>query len=268
MDFPESYETQIDKYNLLVGVMTAVSQGAAGRPSETNKHYWASILFTRLCGSSVSLLLLLPRSPRVKADFDNWDFSAVAALGRQILECYLTFFYLCIDATTEDEWNTRWNVFNLHDCTSRIKMFGCFGSKPEEVKEFIERADELKTRLKLNSYFLSLEERKQKEILKGSSAYLLTQDEIITKMGGDTMNFRGIYRFLSAHVHSLPLSFYRIGDQNRGRGLENQIEKNYICFTLEYLCEFLLRAVHEMIVLFPGSDNTLSKTGREFINKR
>lgn len=245
--------------------MTAVSQSVSGRPSESNKHYWASILFTRLCTSSVSLLLLLPRNPQVRAKFEHWDFSAVAALGRQIIECYFAYFYLCVDLTSEDEWQSRWNLFNLHDCMSRKRMFENFGSDAEKIKGFIQQAEELKSLLKTNAYFLLLEEKKRNEFLKGNSAYLLSQDEIIDRMGDDATVFRGMYRFLSAHVHSFPLSFYRIGEEDRGRGLENHIDKSYICITLELLDNFLTRATREMGALFPGSSDGLSEACRKVV---
>lgn len=264
MEYPKPYEECLEQFDTVISAATGVSQGAAGRRSVTNKHYWASILFTRLCGAGISLLLLLPRNRRIRATIDHWDFAAVAALGRQVVESYFAFFYLCVDRVSKDEWQCRWNVFNLHDCVSRKRLFETLKISGDDVHGFEEQAEELRARLKGNEYFTSLEGKRQREILKGKSAYLLSQDEIIVRLGGDIAHFRGLYQFMSAHVHTYPLSFYRIGKE-RGRGLENRVEKNYICMTLDYLDEYIVRAVREMVKLFPGSADKLSEKSRKAI---
>lgn len=264
MEYPEPYEKCLEHFDTVISAATGVSQGAAGRRSATNKHYWASVLFTRLCGASISLLLLLPRNRLARATIDHWDYAAVAALARQVVETYFAFFYLCVDRVSEEEWQCRWNVFNLHDCMSRIRLFEALKISSDDVKGFEQQLEELRNRLKKNKYFSSLDDRRQRELLRGRSAYLLSQDEIIARLGADTAHFRGLYQFMSAHVHTLPLSFYRIGEE-RGRGLENRVEKDYICMTLNYLDQYIVRAIREMVELFPGSADKLSEKSRQAV---
>ena len=98
MERQDTYAQVLREFDALVSAATAVSQGAAGRPSETSRHYWASVLYTRLCVNSVSLLLLLPQNRFARAQFEHWDFVAVASLARNVFEAYLAFYYLCVDS--------------------------------------------------------------------------------------------------------------------------------------------------------------------------
>ena len=261
----KDYNDALKKFDVVISGATSISQGAAGRPAQSSQHFYASTLFTRLCTSGVSLLYLSPRSRLVVPLFSHWDFSAIASLTRNLIECYTTFYYLCIDQVSEDEWNCRWNLFNLHDCLRRRKMFECFGENAVELKAFDDQAAELKARLLDNSCFSSLKENVQKDHLKAKSAYLFDQDTLAKRIGLDAQFFRGLYIFLSSQVHTYPLGFYRTGEKNRGRGLENGVEKGYIEWMLSYATYFVRRASKEMVVLFPDSDQSLSKAGRDAI---
>src|SRR5262249_22753361 len=136
-------------------------------------HYWASVLFTRVTVNGMSLLLLLPRNRFTVAAFEHWDFAAVASLARNLCECCLTYFYMCVDDVDDEEWGCRWNIFNLHDCLDRQKLFQLLGSH-SQAENFRRIADDLRERLRANSHFASLSERSQKNCLRGRTPYLLT----------------------------------------------------------------------------------------------
>ncbi|WP_442961724.1 DUF5677 domain-containing protein [Pseudoalteromonas sp. B62] len=67
----------------------------------------------------------------------HWDYSSVASLIRDLIECYLTFYYLCSDKCSSEEWNARWQLMNLHDHLSRVKMFNALGMDYEEKEKNI-----------------------------------------------------------------------------------------------------------------------------------
>jgi hypothetical protein len=70
-------------------------------------------------------------------------------------------------------------------------------------------------------------------------------------MGEDVSFFRGMYRFLSFHVHSLPVAFYRMAEREQGRGVESDWEKRNIAGALVFSLEPVRRATAEMLRLFP-----------------
>lgn len=88
------------------------------------------------------------------------------------------------------------------------------------------------------------------EFLKGKKAFLLSHDELMVRMNVDKNYFRVIYEFLSSQMHSLPLSFYRMGNGDRGRGLKSETEENYTELCISLAADFLSRAQEEMGILF------------------
>jgi hypothetical protein len=259
------YTKYLDRFEQVVSAMTALSKGSAGIPSPSSRHYWASVIFTRLTGSSVSLLLILPRNRLSIAVFENWDFSAVASLARNICECCFAYFYLCADETGKDEWYCRWNIFNLHDCMRRLKLFHYLGSTTEEINVFETQADELRSRLMTNSYFNSFPERVQQDCLKARKLYLLSQDDILKKMGIDIQIFRGLYILWSSHVHSFPMGYYRTFKNNRGTGVENPAEKHHICVAIEMCIKFIRCIAKAHLHLFPESAREIPEEGRQVL---
>jgi hypothetical protein len=166
------------------------------------------------------------------------------------------FFYIGVDATEEDEWLTRLNVLQLHDCTSRSKMFTELDPKNADLPGFAVQADELRVRIISRAHFRAFPERRQKHILKGENAMLLSQDDLLKRMNEDIAGFRGMYRFLSFHVHSLPVAFYRMADREQGRGVESEWERSNIALALEFALHPVVRATREMRILFPDLVDT------------
>jgi hypothetical protein len=259
METDERFQKAIKQFDDAITEATGVSSAASGRkvPDPT---WWASPLYTRLCGTGISLLSLVPRSRFSGQFIDNYDFSAVASITRNIWECYFVFFYLGVDTTEGDEWLTRLNVLQLHDCVSRHKMFGELDPGDSSLPEFEAQANELRSRISARVYFGTLPERRQKHVLTGKNALLLSQDELLKKMNENVGLFRGMYHFLSSHVHTLPLAFYRMAEREQGRGIESEWEKSNIAAALEFALHPVARATREMRGLFPDlTDNPFQR---------
>jgi hypothetical protein len=228
------------------------SDRLSGIPSPTNQHYWASLLFTVLCTRCMSLAIMTPRSRWSVKRVDQWDYASVAVLTRSILELRIAFYYLCSEPLPDPEWRTRWNIFNLHDCIHRKQLFIDMESDSEEVKEFDIQADELRTRLQSNPFFLSLPERTRNKLLKGETAYLEPLEDIAVRCGMELSEFRWMYRFLSVHVHSFPMSFYRVGEEDRGRGIHSRVEEGYTLQFVQFATKLLDDSREEIEKLFLG----------------
>lgn len=224
-----------------------LSRDCAGIPSPTGKHFYASALFTKLCVTAVSLQKIAPSS-RLLGQNAHWDYASTCSITRNMVECYLVFHYFCVQAVDEAEWDARWRLFNLHDCLSRKKMFASADIKPEkEASKIIEiTVSELKT----NSYFQRLTPKQQQHYLKGNNAFFMSQDEIVQSYGGDINEFRFLYRFLSNQVHSLPMSFYRMSEQERGRGVESDVEVGYTSLCLDTARQYLERTHNDYKSIF------------------
>jgi hypothetical protein len=159
----------------------------------------------------------------------------MTGIARTIIELRVAFYYLCVDECSEDEWQFRWNLFNLHDCTARIRMFEALENQ-SQVAALRETADELQSRLIANPFLATIDEKLRKRLLRGQTAYLVPLEVIAERAGIDLQSFRWLYVLFSSHVHALPMSFYRIGQEgdDRGRGLPSPSEESYsaLCLSL------------------------------------
>lgn len=248
-----SYVEQVAALESVVSDCTRVSQACAGIPSPTGAHFYASVLFTALCTRAVSLATLVPHSQLSRKSFEHWDYGAAAGLVRSILELRIAFFYLCVEAVPPDEWQCRWNIFNLHDCTSRISLFQEIPESAEQLAGFAEQRQELCDRLNSNAFFLAFEPGRRRKLLHGQTAYLHSLEDIGVRAGVDVHQFRLMYKLFSSQVHGLPLAYYRMAELNRGRGVHSESEEGYTSLCISFALTLLVQARDEMKTLFPSA---------------
>ncbi|MCG7945326.1 MAG: DUF5677 domain-containing protein [Candidatus Thiodiazotropha taylori] len=213
----------------------------AGVSSPTSAHYYASLIFTKLCTSGVTTLSICP-SPSKVGKNAHWDCASVASLTRGIIETYLVFFYLCVEESDPKEWEARRRLLNLHDHMSRLKMFRVMEGADNQVAQFERYTDEVKSDLEKTDYFKSLTSKQKMHYLKGNNAFFKSQDELIESSGGNVDDFRFMYRFLSNHTHSYPMGFYRMAESGRGTGVESEVEIEYTGMCLSWAGLYLTKA--------------------------
>jgi hypothetical protein len=202
-----------------------------------------------LCTRAFSIAILVPYSPWARKAYEHWDYATITNLARSLLEIRLAFFYLCAESCSDEEWRCRWNVFNVHDCASRIHMFTELDPN-YDASGFHEQMKELQARLTTNTYFASLPEKKRKQFLNGKLAYLSPLEDIAVRAGVDLRQFRWLYKFMCSHVHGYPMSYYRMGEGRRGRGIYSQTEENYTRLCMAFVTELIERARDEMSAKF------------------
>ena len=157
------YIERVDVLDNFVRKCMYISKGYAGIKASTSRHYYASVAFHYLVTKGVSLAILMPHTPWAKKKrIEHWDYASVAGIVRTMLEIRIAFFYLCVDSCTEHEWQVRWNLFNLHDCVTRISLFNAIGDLAQQ-EALSAQAEELKCRLRSNEYFQSFEPGLQKK---------------------------------------------------------------------------------------------------------
>lgn len=235
------------------GVLRAqrLSRGAAGIRSETAQHYWASVLFTRMVVTAVSIQVLTPEL-RPNA---HWDFSAVASITRNLAECYLFFYFLCADNVPQVEKDARIILLNLHDNASRRKLFGELG-RPDDAQAAVARAEvhnDLVRKFKANAYLSRLPEKRQKELIRGEKTPFV-QDDMVERTNLGKTNFRFLYRLFSNHTHTGPVAFYRMAEHRRGHGLQNPQDTFYMALALDFAGDLMRRAMADLLAFFPDAE--------------
>ena len=122
----------------------------------------------------------------------------------------------------------------------------------QDLVPFEKQAEELRKRLLSNSFFTSLPEKQRNRFIKGGDAYLYALEDIAVKAGVEKKTFKWLYRLLSSHVHGLPMSFYRMGYEERGRGVHSDVEEGYTSLCLSFCVSLLVKSRDEMTRLFEG----------------
>lgn len=261
----DNYMRVVDMLDNVVRECMYVSRSYSGIASPSAKHYYASVLFTALVTKGVTLAQIMPFTPWVNKRIEHWDYASAAGIVRTMLELRIAFYYLCSDQCDETEWECRWNIFNLHDCTSRIRMFTALDNN-EEVAKLSQAADEIRDRLRGNAFFDILPDKKKKTALHGQSAYLFPLEDIAEEAGVEKTLFRWLYVLLSSHVHALPMSFFRIGEE-RGRGLPTPVEEGYTSICLSLASTLLVSTRDEVHSLFRDfkarADDIIERENRE-----
>lgn len=249
----KNYLESLDMLDNVVRECIFVSRGYAGIAAPEGRHYYASVLFVALITRGMSLLNLAPFSPWTAKKIEHWDYASMTGVVRTMIELRAAFHYLCTDPCSQEEWYCRWNLFNLHDCVSRIRLFTA-QKNDEQVAGFEVQAEELRERLRTNAFFQALDPKRHKKLLHGQTAYLFPLETLMEKAGMEVETFRMLYILFSTHVHALPMSFYRLGGDNpeRGRGLPSPAEEGYSSLCLTLAATLIVASREEMHVLFEG----------------
>jgi hypothetical protein len=192
----------------------------------------ARLIFARICFLGVSISRLCPK---IENEQDIWDFTSIGLLARSLFESIMFFNYFC-EAGGPDELMAKMIIMSLHDRCERVRLFTAL-KKPEDVAEFTKEVESLRDLLRQNSFFGGLEVKRQKELLNGYSASILTLRQMGDKYSPDESTWT-IYQFLSGYAHSFPLSFMRNNDSRRD-GLQNDTDKMYIPGVLTWLASLL-----------------------------
>ena len=247
-DAPQDYTERLRIFTNEVANCMNISRQYGGSRAPTTKHFFASALFTSIVTRAVSLTFLLPYSEWSQRAFEHWDYASAANIARTIMETRLNFFYLCVDECSEVEWDCRWNLFNLHDAMARVALMRVTDNHDQE-RGLTTQADELRTKLNSDAFFKLIPEKRRKELLKGNTAHLCSLEEIGSRAGLDLRTFKLMWKFMSAHVHALPLSFYRMRDNERGRGVQTPVEEAYTKLTISFALVLLVGAREEYVRL-------------------
>lgn len=243
------YMMQLRIFDATLCEAIAVSQAQAGRYTDVNVGY-GSRVFAKICSHGTAMIRAAPLSRWVSSESENWDFNCVAGHARAILEGCLLFNNLIKKPGSEDELSARINILHLNDCTRRIELMRDIDGT-DQIPGLEGQQRELQTRLEHNKYFQSLPVATKNRCLKGKNLTIETRDEGLAELGFSKGEFDGIFDLLSQHTHILPLSFYRMENNGRGTGLENNADRSYIAFTLGICSGVLKSATDKIVAQFP-----------------
>ena len=255
------YIDNLSKYSNTINLALKVSKHTAGRQVE-DKIVLACVLYTKICVTGLSIFILAPNSEIAEKKIPHWDFSSLFSLTRNLMECYQTMFYLCVDKVSVDELKARRKLFNLHDYYSRKKIFSFTDDKLEDkkIEEFVIKE------LTETSFFNSLDKKEQKHFLKGENAFFISREDIEEKTGTNKNDFKLLYKLFSSNTHSFPMGFYSMLEGGRGTGVKSETEIGYNRLALEIAEQYIRQATKNMLDFFPDVILKLTEKEKTYLN--
>jgi|694.fasta_scaffold00101_99 hypothetical protein len=131
----------------------------------------------------------------------TWDISALYLMARSQLETYFILKYLYLNVTSDDQGAFRYFLYEYGGLCIRQEYSA---TTPEHIakKKFeADRIEELKTILQNNSYFQTLPDYKQKDLLNRQRPKEIGWSEIISESGVDEIYFNN-WKYYSNYAHS------------------------------------------------------------------
>ena len=141
-----------------------------------------------------------------------WDLPTQASLSRNLIETYLTFFYIGIEKVDSDEKELRMFLWKYHEINEKIKMLEVGIPDSQNIPDLIKSRKLAKERLTSNSAFIKLLPGKQKELLQKDQSKTKSNIEICKSAGISEKYFRMNFKYLSNFTHSSPLSISQMDD--------------------------------------------------------
>jgi hypothetical protein len=233
----QSVETRYQEvrtdFRTLIEYGASLSEELANRVAPNDREFYASHIFAKLLGHSISLLHLSPsglhpHNPRVT---ELWDLCSIGSLARVLIESFDALAYVAIHGISDKERTFRISLWRLH-------------------------ADELME----HPMFSEASSQFRKNVSNGNSPpFHLSKEERCRLSGVSHEYYTAAYMHLSAYVHTFPfaiqqLEHFKAGDPGSLRILSVPIQ---------YATGFLAKAIEGMQSVFPLTTTTASKSAEK-----
>lgn len=132
------------------------------------------------------------------------DHSSIAVLCRTIIEASVMYWYL-MENVTGEEWQFRLQVMKIHDAASRVRLFKRLIPTTADKQRAI--LNKLRDELEEMPLFRKREEPQCTRLRAGELIYVKGMRSVVGSMNFDEGYYDGVYNYLSAQVHSTPISY-------------------------------------------------------------
>ncbi|WP_248929287.1 hypothetical protein [Paenibacillus hamazuiensis] len=194
------------------------------------------------------------------------DSSSLASIARNIIEIHNVFQYVCERGISEEEFDLRYNVMELHQYNDLIRVLTKLGFPDDDeiiVAHKLNSGFYSRRNIEENSIFKSLDLKKQKAILQTKEAYL--KERIKNKINPLTQEVEsGIYNLLSNSLHSFPLG---VSNYNSYSDMYHLNSLNMMFLSMEVTIIYLASTLSLYIRLRPKISKLLTKDEKEYIKK-
>jgi hypothetical protein len=202
------------------------------------------LLFARVLLTAISLLRLCPGS-RLFSDvlFRAWDITSAAVLCRNIVETYLTMFYIRVDRVSEEESGLRLTYWDYHCESESLEM--CQNGLPESkaLPLLKEKVAALRAKLESLPAFRRLDPQMKRALLRVRHPRVARPDELCKNAGVNQQHFRFDHQYLSNHVHATAFSMNQMDSLTRENPETPQVFEHIVriavCYTAIAIRDYL-----------------------------
>lgn len=172
---------------------------------ESNKHYIETFVFKQLY-QSLSLQQVIKGIPFSSTIFNYTDyiFDAPSAyvLMRALFENYLTFNYLFLYPSSEEERVFKWDLYKLSGQIHRSKIKAHTQDMIKKQKNELKEIDGIYETIKENKYFKKLSSKQRENIIKNSPARISNWGKLYEDSCLRDDIFYKWWKLCSNHAHS------------------------------------------------------------------
>jgi hypothetical protein len=197
-----------ERFEGVMMLLSLISARVKGKPT-TLSHSLATAILGRMCVTAMSTQVLFKDHEDKRLVF--LDSASIAILSRALIEAGIMYWYLT-EPVGDEVWAFRLQVMKVHDAAARVRFWKAL--MPEEAdKERVVLA-ELRDELKQMPLFRQRPEAERTKLRAGEAVYVNGMRSIVRQMGVDQDYYDGVYNYLSAQVHSTPISYFRDSDDD------------------------------------------------------
>lgn len=168
---------------------------------------WITWIFARLCLNCTTMSIIIGQINNYQNGKEILDHYTLAGITRSVMETTITLAYISDEELSDDEWLFRKHIMDLHDLVARNRMLKNDFTDESEFKSI---RNELLKRIRGNKLYQQLNKHQKKSIGGGRTFFLNGIKAAALKTGWDANQYDLWTTYLSQHIHSLPVSFYRM----------------------------------------------------------
>lgn len=204
------YRAKVREFDAVLEHGKAISAALAGFVAPSAQVRYGGLIFLKLLSHCVALRGLAAESGE-RTLKDLQDVPSMSALARCAVEAHDAFEYIAGHDVTDAERAFRIQLWELHDATRRLKMFGDLGSADARVHSIRADVTRRQAALEGHAFFASLHTDLQvalrQRMAKGDPpAFHLGQRQRCGMSGVNADWHNAVTLQLSQQVHTLPSS--------------------------------------------------------------
>lgn len=247
------YRTKVREFDAVLEYGKAVSSALVGLVPPSRHASYGEQIFIKLLSHCI-VLRRLAADPSQRTPQELWDVPSMSAVARCVVEAHDAFEYIAGHEVAEAERAFRIKLWELHDKTRRLKMFGDIGSTDPRINDIRIEASRLEADLQGLKFFTSLPTEHQavlrQRLAKGDPpAFHLSQRQRCAQSDVNADWYNAVTMQLSQHVHTLPFSVHQLFQFRAGTPEALRL----MGLPLQMALPFLARVTLAMAALMPAN---------------